>query len=97
MKGDFLDEECNAYIKDIVSLPESAKHLESLPEDSFEHIFWQQQIEAASQHSSRHMRWHPLMIRFCLSLRHKFVIYYDIDCSFKLQIFFRSGGAYELL
>eukprot|EP00731_Ephydatia_muelleri_P023298 Em0015g881a len=71
VKGVFLDEECNAYIKDIICLPETAKHLESLPEDSFKHIFWQQQIEAASQHSSRHMRWHPLMIRFCLSLRHK--------------------------
>eukprot|EP00731_Ephydatia_muelleri_P004426 Em0002g602a len=71
VKGVFLDEECNAYIKDIICLPESAKHLESLPEDSFEHIFWQQQIETASQNSSWHMRWHPLMIRFCLSLRHK--------------------------
>ena len=40
------------------------------PEDSFQRIFWQQQKDAASK--SRHgMRWHPLMIKWCIYLRHQ--------------------------
>ena len=40
------------------------------PEDSFQRIFWQQQKDAASK--SRHgMHWHPLMIKWCIYLRHQ--------------------------
>ena len=81
VKGIYLDEEHDAYIKDVISSPESAEHLEKLSENSFEHIFWQQQVEAASQNNARNMRWHPLMIRFCLSLRHKFVIIVSFTCN----------------
>ena len=38
--------------------------------DSFFNIVWQQQMQAAAKKDSRTMRWHPLMIRWCLSLRH---------------------------
>ncbi|KAL5491702.1 hypothetical protein EMCRGX_G017039 [Ephydatia muelleri] len=41
-----------------------------LPKDSFLSIFWQQQSESAAVRTSKNMRWHPLMIRWCLSLRH---------------------------
>lgn len=40
------------------------------PENSFQHIFWEQQCKAASLKDSRAMRWHPLCIKWCLYLRH---------------------------
>lgn len=42
-----------------------------LPENSFKRIFWQQQFEAASRQDKRGMRWHPLMVKWCLYLRHQ--------------------------
>lgn len=44
------------------------------PKDSFFHIFWQQQMQAAAKNNARMMHWHPLTIRWCLSLRHKPII-----------------------
>jgi len=43
----------------------TAKH----PPNSFPTIFWQQQQEAAIK-DPRGMRWHPLMVKWCLYLRH---------------------------
>ena len=70
-KAVYLDEESEDYIKDVIASPESVAYLEKLPNESFQHIFWQQQVQAASMHNPRGMRWHPLMIRWCLYLRHK--------------------------
>ena len=39
------------------------------PEGSFQQIFWDQQKQAMKQKDMRGIRWHPLMIRFCLYLR----------------------------
>lgn len=66
-----LDEESETYINDTIASPESEEYFKKLPPDSFQHLFWQQQVEAASRAKSSSMRWHPLMIRFCLYLRHK--------------------------
>ena len=66
-----LDEESETYISDAIASPEAEEHFKKLPPDSFQHIFRHQQVEAASRAKSKSMRWHPLMIRFCLSLRHK--------------------------
>lgn len=41
------------------------------PKGSFQRLFWEQQREAATKKDSRGRRWHPLMIRFCLYLRHQ--------------------------
>ena len=38
-----------------------------------QHLFWQQQVEAASKKKAQNMRWHPLMIRWCIYLRHRWV------------------------
>ena len=35
----------------------------------FQRIFWQQQVLAASKKDARGMRWHPLMIKWCIYLR----------------------------
>ena len=48
-----------------------------LPEDSFQRLFWEQQSQAvlkknqSSKGDCRGMRWHPLMIRWCLYLWHQ--------------------------
>ena len=66
-----VDEETH---HDLVAITEdSVNFLDDLPPDSFQRIFWQQQVEAAAQKDSRAMRWHPLMVRWCLYLRHRLV------------------------
>jgi len=44
---------------------------ESKDSDTFESIFWQQQLKAASLKDKRGMRWHPAIIRWCLYLHYK--------------------------
>lgn len=44
---------------------------ESFPPNSFQRIFWDQQIQAASVSSPCAMKWHPLMVKWCIYLRHK--------------------------
>ena len=39
-------------------------------DDSFQKIFWKQQMKAATLGNPRSVRWHPLMIKWCLYLRH---------------------------
>ena len=39
------------------------------PDNSFQMIFWKQQKEAAER-SPKGMRWHPIMIKWCIYLRH---------------------------
>ena len=43
---------------------------EAFPENSFEQLFWKQQLKALQLKDARSMRWHPLMIKWCLYLRH---------------------------
>ncbi len=38
---------------------------------SFQSIFWEQQKKGLALSNSRGMRWHPLMIKWCLYLRHQ--------------------------
>ena len=39
-------------------------------EGSPQWLLWQQQLEQASKNDSKSMRWHPLIIRWCLSIYH---------------------------
>ncbi len=41
----------------------------AFPNNSFRQLFWQQQLEAALKKNPKQMRWHPLMVRWCLSLK----------------------------
>ena len=36
-----------------------------------QHFLWTQQVEQAKKADARGMRWHPLMIRWCLAIRYK--------------------------
>ena len=50
----------------------SATVVGSYPPDALERTFWEQQEKAALTTNARSMKWHPLMIRWCLYLRHFF-------------------------
>ena len=50
---------------------EEAQFLNSYPEGSFQHLFWEEQKKAAAKRKGNGVRWHPLMIKFCLYLIHQ--------------------------
>ena len=56
---------------DMAKSSELSSFIESLPEDSFQQLFWKQQCEAASKKNHCQMRWHPMMIRWCLDLKRR--------------------------
>ena len=59
-------------------MKENAADIEkSFPEGSFRRLFWQQQFEAASKGNARQMRWHPMMIKWCLYLKLRSSSTYD--------------------
>ena len=39
------------------------------PEGTFQNLFWKEQVEASALKDQRQMRWHPLIIRWCLNLK----------------------------
>ena len=43
--------------------------LEKFPEGSFRRLFWEQQFKAANVSRPQGMKWHPMMIRWCLNLK----------------------------
>ena len=55
--------------KNIQSLSTNQNVMERYPKDSFLYLFWQQQ-EALTK-NLKGMRWHPMLIRWCLYLRHQ--------------------------
>ena len=70
-KGISLDEECDAYIQDIAASSDVTDYLAQLPDNSFMHLFWPQQVEASSRSKNTGKLWHPLFIRWCLYLKHR--------------------------
>ena len=50
---------------------ENSSILQEFPEGSFARLFWKQQLDASSKKDKRRMRWDPLMVKWCLYLRHK--------------------------
>lgn len=56
---------------DLVSIMKenSNEIAKTYPEGSFKRLFWEEQFRAANVKDSRAMRWHPLIIRWCLNLR----------------------------
>lgn len=58
----------NALNKDLVDIMQSSP-VDS--EETFSSIFWKQQLKAAKAQSSKGIRWHPAIIRWCLYLHHK--------------------------
>ena len=58
--------------KDLQSMMINTEHeaMKMYPEDSFQYVFWKQQQEASRLKNKQSMRWHPLIIKWCLYLRH---------------------------
>lgn len=56
-----------------IMMDEEKSAMHTFPEGSFQQIFWQQQMRAASKSGKekKGMRWHPLIIKWCLYLRHQ--------------------------
>ena len=68
--GLHLDEEVHNELL-VIMQQNSAELAKAFPSDSFRHLFWKQQFEAASKSNPKQMKWHPLMIRWCLSIKLK--------------------------
>ncbi len=68
--GVIVDDGMHQDIKAIMCA-ENAMVKSRHPPGSFQHQFWEQQLKAASCKNARGMRWHPLMIRWCLYFRHR--------------------------
>ena len=45
------------------------KIAEDFPENSFHRLFWKQQQEALKVKNNRQLRWHPMMVKWCLHLK----------------------------
>ena len=68
-KGVEVDNDTNSDLLGL--LKEGYCKIESKYDDnSFHKLFWKQQMKAASLKKARSMKWHPLMIKWCLYLRH---------------------------
>jgi len=65
-----VDQQMNEDLLCIMKKNEQQVNLEFSPQ-YFPHLFWEQQMKAASVKDARGMRWHPLIIKWCLYLQHK--------------------------
>ena len=64
-----LDDGTHNDIKEI--MVDSTPHIANwFPKNSFKHLFWEQQRKALQVKDSKSIKWHPLMIKWCLYLRH---------------------------
>lgn len=84
-----LDEAVHNIVSSVSSGEES-----KFEKDSVMHLLWQQQQKANSMTNKRSMRWHPVIIRWCLSIYLKspgilkFPFLFDYITSFTLSTFF---------
>ena len=69
-EGVILNEKDHEEMKGILN-SENCSIIKKHPPNSFERLFWEQQLKASNCKDSRQMRWHPTMIKWCLYLRHK--------------------------
>lgn len=67
---DVVDEVLHSDLNSIM-LSETNTILQAFPEGSFARVSCQQQLDALSRPDKRGIRWHPLMVKWCLYLRHK--------------------------
>lgn len=69
-----IDRELHSDLVSIIhnSFPESERP------DSFKSLFWKQQSQSFSCKNTRSIKWHPIMIRFCLYLYHKSSSAYEL-------------------
>ena len=67
-EGEHLDVD---FQSDLISIMNSNKNKvkEAYPDGSFPKLFWDEQLKAASVSDPRQVRWHPVIIKWCLNLK----------------------------
>ncbi len=67
-EGEHLDVD---FQSDLISIMNSNKNnvKEAYPDGSFPKLFWDEQLKAASISDPRQVRWHPVIIKWCLNLK----------------------------
>ena len=68
-EGVLLDPDIDEYMKQIIADSTQNVHQMHQP-DTFQHLIWEQQRKASSLTDSHSMKWHPLVVKWCLYLRH---------------------------
>ena len=68
-QGISVDGHLNTDLKTILE-QEGRQAMERGDCTPFQRLFWQQQMQAASKKDARGIRWHPLMVRWCIYLRY---------------------------
>lgn len=63
-----VDDDLNSDLANIMD-EQTEKVRQECPEDTFRRIFWEEQVAALAKKDKRQIRWHPLMIRWCLNLK----------------------------
>lgn len=69
-EGVHVSAELNSDLKSLLETYSSSV-LTNHGKDSFETIFWQQQLSASSMKNKKSIRWHPLIIKWCLYLHYR--------------------------
>ena len=66
-QGEVLDK--NMEIDLITIMRDNAEKINTTyAEGTFARLFWDEQFKAASLHNKRQVRWHPVIIKWCLNL-----------------------------
>ena len=65
-----VDEDKDGDVRAMMAEEEKSM-FDNYPKGSFQRLFWEKQKKAAAKKDLRGIRWHLLMIRFCLYLRHQ--------------------------
>ena len=66
--GEMLDE--NLHSDMIAIMKENSEKVKSAyPEGSFARLFWEEQMKAACLNNTKQVRWHPVLIKWCLNLK----------------------------
>ena len=60
-----------------ILMDEMSDNIKSQSSDSVQRLFWEQQLQSAKLKDHRQMRWHPMMIRWCLFLKSKSTVGYE--------------------
>ena len=66
--GVFVEKELEDDLETIMH-EKTAEISEKFASGSFQRLFWDQQLEAGKVRDKRRIRWHPMLIRWCLSLK----------------------------
>ena len=67
-EGEILDKDLNSDLLDVMH-DNSAQIKEAYPEGSFRRLYWEEQMKLATVKDARQVRWHPMMIKWCLNLK----------------------------